>query len=198
MATANSTATRSKPITKRAVVARMRAQPQVLDKPMAGLRNDGPRPMAARKYMLAKERRIVDKALDILGSYMRGSACVLTSTNSVSQYACLHLGALPFEAFGVLFLDAQHSLIAYESMFRGTLTQTSVYPREVAIQALLYNAAAVVLTHNHPSGSCNPSKADIALTETLKRALALVDVRVLDHVIVSGNQAVSMVELGLL
>ena len=83
-------------------------------------------------------------------------------------------------------------------MFRGTLTQTSVYPREVVIQALAYNAGSVVLTHNHPSGRLDPSRADIALTETLNRALELVDVRVLDHMIVSENQAVSMAELGLM
>lgn len=198
MATANSTSIRTKPITGRAVATRQRAQPHVLDKPMAGLRNDGPRPMATRKYMLVRERRMVDKALEILGAYMRGPLPVFSTPNSVRQYTCLHLGALPYEAFGVLFLDSQHRLIAYESMFRGTLTQTSVYPREVVIQALAHNAASVVLTHNHPSGILAPSKADVALTETLKRALELVDVRVLDHMIVSGNQAVSMVELGLL
>ena len=151
-----------------------------------------------RKYMLARERKTVDKALEILGSYMRGPSCVFTSPDAVKQYLCLHLGNLPYEAFGMLFLDSQHRLIAYETMFRGTLTQTSVYPREVVIQALAHNAASVVLTHNHPSGAVVPSKADETLTQTLKNALALVDVRVLDHVVVSGNKATSMAELGVM
>ena len=98
----------------------------------------------------------------------------------------------------MLFLDSQHRLLALEELFRGTLTQTSVYPREVVVQALAHNAASVVLTHNHPSGATRPSRADEALTQTLKNALALVDVRVLDHVIVGGNKATSMAELGLL
>jgi len=152
-----------------------------------------PRP---RKYMLARERKTVDKALEILGSYMREPSRAFTSPEEVKQYLCLHLGNLPYEAFGVLFLDSQHRLIAYETMFRGTLTQTSVYPREVVIQALAHNAASMILTHNHPSGATHPSKADKALTQTLKNVLALVDVRVLDHVIVVGNKAVSMAELG--
>lgn len=154
-----------------------------------------PRP---RKYMLARERKTVDKALEILGSYMRGPSRTFTSPEAVKQYLCLHLGNLPYEAFGVLFLDSQHRLIAYETMFRGTLTQTSVYPREVVIQALAHNAASVILTHNHPSGALHPSTADEALTQTLKNVLALVDVRVLDHVIVSGNKATSMTELGVM
>lgn len=150
------------------------------------------------KYMLARERRVVDKALEILGSYMAGAACVFTTPEAVRQYVCLHLGNLPHEVFGVLFLDSQHRLIAYEPMFRGTLTHTSVYPREVVTRALFNNAASVVLTHNHPSGNLYPSKADEALTQTLKCALSLVDVRVLDHFIVGGNQAISMAEAGLL
>ena len=101
------------------------------------------------------------------------------------------------EVFAVVFLDAQNKLLAMEELFRGTLTQTSVYPREVVIRALHHNAAAVVLAHNHPSGTVQPSRADEALTHTLKAALALVDVRVLDHVIVAPGQALSMAEQGL-
>jgi DNA repair protein RadC len=104
---------------------------------------------------------------------------------------------LHHEVFAVLFLDSQHRLIALEEMFRGTLTQTSVYPREVVKQALTLNASSVVLAHNHPSGTAQPSRADEALTHTLKAALALVDVRVLDHFVVTASQAVSMAELGL-
>jgi DNA repair protein RadC len=96
-----------------------------------------------------------------------------------------------------LFLDSQHKLLAFEELFRGTLTQTSVYPREVVLRALHHQAAAVVLAHNHPSGSVQPSRADEALTSTLKAALALVDVRVLDHVIVGTGEALSMAEKGL-
>ena len=100
--------------------------------------------------------------------------------------------------FAALFLDAQHRLVALEELFRGTLTQTSVYPREVVLRALHHHAAAVVLAHNHPSGQVAPSRADEALTQTLKAALSLVDVRVLDHIIVAPGQALSMAEQGLL
>ena len=98
----------------------------------------------------------------------------------------------------VLFLDVQNRVIAAEEMFRGTLTQTSVYPREVVKRALALNAAAVILAHNHPSGSIEPSRADEALTQTLRAALGLIDCRVLDHVIVGGNSVTSMAERGLL
>jgi DNA repair protein RadC len=97
----------------------------------------------------------------------------------------------------VLFLDSQHRAIAFESMFRGTISQTSVHPGEVVRSALLHHAAAVILGHNHPSGRVQPSRADETLTQTLKAALALVDVRVLDHVIVGGGKALSMAERGL-
>ena len=117
---------------------------------------------------------------------------------AVRDYLQLQLGSRPHEIFAVLFLDSQHRLIALEEMFRGTLTQTSVYPREVVIRALAHQAGSVVLAHNHPSGTAKPSRADEALTQTLKAALALVDVRVLDHFVVTPSQAVSMAELGLL
>ena len=122
---------------------------------------------------------------------------VFSSPQLVKDYLQMRLGALPHEVFAVLFLDAQHRLIACEELFRGTLTQTSVYPREVVLRALHHHAAAVVLAHNHPSGSVQPSRADEALTQTLKAALALVDVRVLDHVIVAPGAALSMAEQGL-
>ena len=99
--------------------------------------------------------------------------------------------------FGVLFLNSQHGMIAFEVMFRGTLSQTSVYPREVVKRALELNCAACVLVHNHPSGALQPSRADELLTKTMKDVLALIDVRVLDHVIISGERALSMAELGL-
>lgn len=123
---------------------------------------------------------------------------VFDSPQAVRQYLQLQLGAKPHEVFAVIFLDSQHRLIALEEMFRGTLSQTSVYPREVVMRALSLHAAAVVLAHNHPSGSTQPSRADQTLTQTLKSALALVDVRVLDHFVVTSTQALSMAEQGLL
>jgi DNA repair protein RadC len=123
---------------------------------------------------------------------------VFASPLAVQHYVQLQLAARPHEVFAVLFLDAQHRLLMLEELFRGTLTQTSVYPREVVLRALHHRCAAVVLAHNHPSGSVQPSPADEALTRTLKAALALVDVRVLDHVIVAPGSSVSMAELGLL
>ncbi|HZF84317.1 MAG TPA: DNA repair protein RadC [Burkholderiaceae bacterium] len=122
---------------------------------------------------------------------------VFEAPDSVKRYLQLHLAGRPHEVFAALFLDSQHRLIALEELFRGTLNQTSVYPREVVQRALHHHAAAVVLAHNHPSGSVEPSRADEALTQTLKAALALVDVRVLDHVIVGPGQALSMAERGL-
>jgi DNA repair protein RadC len=123
---------------------------------------------------------------------------VFSSPGAVKHYLQLHLAAREHEVFAVLFLDAQNRLLAMEELFRGTLTQTSVYPREVVLHALKHGAAAVVLAHNHPSGTVQPSRADEALTQTLKAALALVDVRVLDHVIVAQGEALSMAERGLL
>ena len=123
---------------------------------------------------------------------------VFGTPDAVKHYLQLHLAQRPHEVFAVLFLDSQNKLIALEEMFRGTLTQTSVYPREVVLRALHHHAAAVVLAHNHPSGTVQPSRADESLTQTLKAALALVDVRVLDHVIVAPGQALSMAEKGLI
>jgi DNA repair protein RadC len=123
---------------------------------------------------------------------------VLADPAAVKQFLQLHLVHLKHEVFMVCFLDAQNKLVQAEEMFRGTLSQTSVYPREVVLKALHHHAAAVVLAHNHPSGSVHPSPADHALTLTLRSALALVDVRVLDHIIVGPGEALSMAEKGLL
>ena len=106
--------------------------------------------------------------------------------------------ALEREVFQVALLDSQNRLIHAEELFRGTLTQTSVYPREVVKLALKHNAAAVIFSHNHPSGHAEPSNADIRLTEIIKSALALVDIQVLDHVVVSASGATSFAERGLL
>ena len=122
---------------------------------------------------------------------------VLDSPQAVRQYFQLRLSNLPHEVFAVMFLDVQNRLLAVEELFKGTVSQASVYPREVVIRALHHQASAVVLAHNHPSGSVQPSRADEILTHTLKSALALVDVRVLDHVIVAQGQSFSMAERGL-
>jgi DNA repair protein RadC len=123
---------------------------------------------------------------------------VLGSPSQVRDYLCLKLGSLTREVFMVLFLDAQNRLLAQEEMFSGTLTQTSVYPLEVVKRALHHNAASVIFAHNHPSGVAEQSRADELLTTALKQALALVDVRVLDHFIVAGNSTLSFAERGLL
>jgi DNA repair protein RadC len=123
---------------------------------------------------------------------------VFDSPGRVKDYLGLQLGGHEHEVFAVLFLDSQHRLLRLEEMFRGTLTQTSVYPREVLRRALALNAGAVVLAHNHPSGLAEPSRADEYLTQTLKTALQMIDVRVLDHVVVGRGQVVSMAERGLL
>ncbi|MEO8855743.1 MAG: DNA repair protein RadC [Burkholderiaceae bacterium] len=123
---------------------------------------------------------------------------VFASPGAVRQYLQLHLAFKAHEVFAVIFMDVQNRMLAMEELFRGTLTQTSVYPREIVLRALHHQCAAVVLAHNHPSGSVQPSRADEALTQTLRAALALVDVRVLDHVIVGAGETLSMAERGLL
>lgn len=123
---------------------------------------------------------------------------VFSNPQVVKDFLQMQLGHRPHEVFGVLFLDAQHRLIAFEELFRGTLSQTSVYPREVVKQALAHNAGAVILTHNHPSGVLEPSRADELLTQTLKSSLQLVDVRVLDHIVVGRSACLSFAERGLL
>ena len=143
------------------------------------------------------QTKIISKAPALL-------ACEVTHTDTladpqaVKDYLRLKLAPKDHEVFAVVFLDAQHRVITTEEMFRGTLTQTSVYPREVVKAGLMHNAAAVILAHNHPSGSATPSRSDELLTQTLKQALALVDVRVLDHFIVTSNEVLSMAERGLM
>ena len=132
-----------------------------------------------------------------LQSYSLRERAALDTPQAVKDYLQLHLANKKHECFAVLFLDNQHKLLALEELFRGTLAQTSVYPREVVLRALHHHAAAVVLAHNHPSGTVQPSRADEALTQALKAALALVDVRVLDHMIVAPGLALSMAEKGL-
>ena len=122
----------------------------------------------------------------------------LASPQAVRDYLRLLLAARPYEVFVGLFLDSQNRLLAAEELFRGTLAQTSVYPREVVKAALARNAAAMIFAHNHPSGVAEPSRADELLTQALKQALALVDIRTLDHFVVAGGRVVSFAERGLI
>ncbi len=123
---------------------------------------------------------------------------VLSSPAQVREFLTLWLRDRPYETFCALFLDSQNRLLQAEELFRGTLSQTAVYPREVARRTLQVNAAAVILAHNHPSGVAEPSVADRMLTDALRAALAQLDVPVLDHLIVAGNRCVSFAERGLL
>jgi DNA repair protein RadC len=126
------------------------------------------------------------------------SANALTSPGAVRDYLRLAISGREHEVFVCLWLDAQHRVVSSEELFRGTLTQTSVYPREIVKAGLKANAAAVIFAHNHPSGVAQPSQADELLTRNLKEALSLVDIKVLDHFIVAGHQALSFAERGLL
>jgi DNA repair protein RadC len=148
---------------------------------------------AKRAELLA----VMEMARRALAQQMQTSP-VFDSPARVKDYLALHLAGRTQEVFSVLFLDAQHRLLKLEDLFFGTLTQTSVYPREVVKRALALNAGAVVLAHNHPSGLAEPSRADEYLTQTLMSALKLVDVRVLDHLVVGQGQVVSMAERGLI
>ena len=169
---------------------------------ISGLLNAGADDLKRIKGMGGDAKRaelvaVLELARRALGQQLKQRE-VFSSPGAVKQYLQLHLAAKAHEVFAVLFLDAQNRLIAMDELFRGTLTQTSVYPREVVLRALRHEAASVVLAHNHPSGTVQPSRADEALTQTLKAALALVDVRVLDHVIVAPGDALSLAEKGLL
>ena len=150
----------------------------------------------------ADECRAIQKALSILKRRLGRDALDLQpqfeSPAALKDYLRLKLAPLSIETFGTIWLDSQHRLIMMEELFRGSLAQTSVYPREVVRRALGLNAAAVLLYHNHPSGHSQPSRADEHLTETLKQALALVDVRLLDHLVVASDGVLSMAERGLM
>jgi DNA repair protein RadC len=167
---------------------------------LAGLLDAGAE-LARIKGLGAAKRAQFAAAIEIARRSLRqelreGSA--LPSPGAVRDYLRLTLGGRPHEVFLCLWLDAQHRVIACEQHFEGTLTQTSVYPREIVKAALKHNAAAVIFAHNHPSGVAQPSQADELLTRNLRDALALVDVKVLDHFVVAGNQAISFAERGLL
>ena len=139
----------------------------------------------------------IQRALKILAARMR-TAPVLSAPGAVRDYLRLLLHERGHEVFVCVFLDGQHRVLACDELFRGTLMQTSVYPREVVKAALAHNAAAVIFAHNHPSGVAEPSRADELLTQALKQALALLDIRTLDHFVIAGSQLVSFAERGLL
>lgn len=148
----------------------------------------GPAKFAQLQAVLELARRAIGEELQ--------AGVTLSSPQAVKQYLQLLLGSKPYESFAVLFLDVKNRLIAAEELFRGTLTHTSVYPREVVKAALSHNAASIILAHNHPSGTSEPSAADQTLTQALKQALAMVDVRVLDHFVVAGRHIYSFAEHG--
>ena len=149
------------------------------------------------QYQVAPPDSVVGEAKRLLDLRVHKTV-EMSSCHVVKDFLAIRLGHLEYEVFVVLFLDSQHRLIECQEMFRGTLNQTSVYPREVARVALALNAGAVILAHNHPSGATEPSRADEYLTATLKTALQLIDVRVLDHMVVGGGSVMSFAERGLL
>lgn len=151
----------------------------------------------AGEYRAASPKEIKAEALKALAG-RKNHGLMLTAPKAVKEFLQLKLGDLPHEVFAVLFLDSQNRLIEYREMFRGTLNQTAVYPREVVKDALTLGAAGVIFTHNHPSGIAEPSQADRLLTEHLSKALMLVDVKTLDHIIVAGVETVSFAERGLI
>jgi DNA repair protein RadC len=148
----------------------------------------GPAKFAQLQAVLELARRALAEELE--------TGTALNSPQAVRQYLQLLLANKPYESFAALFLDVKNRLIATEELFRGTLTHTSVYPREVVKAALEHNAASIIVAHNHPSGTSEPSAADRTLTQALKQALSLVDVRLLDHFVVAGKHIHSFAEHG--
>jgi DNA repair protein RadC len=173
----------------RELLARFRSLAGILGADLAGVKGLGPAKRAQFAAALELARRSVSEQMQ---------ADALTSPGAVRDYLRLAISGREHEVFVCLWLDAQHRVIRSEELFRGTLTQTSVYPREVVKAGLRHNAAAVIFAHNHPSGAAQPSQADELLTRNLKEALALVEIKVLDHFVVAGNQAISFAERGLL
>ena len=168
---------------------------------LSGLLHARPEQLKAVKGLGPAKRAEMAAVLELARRSVAGELAarpVFDSPARVKDYLSLQLAGREHEVFAVLFLDAQSRLLRLEEMFRGTLTQTSVYPREVVKRALEFGAASVILAHNHPSGAAEPSRADEFLTQTLKSALALVDVRVLDHLVVGRGSVVSFAERGLL
>jgi DNA repair protein RadC len=157
---------------------------------LQGIKGLGPAKRAEVAAVLEIARRVLAQQLS--------EQPLFESPQMVKDYLALHLRPLAHEAFAVLFLDTRHRLLQLEVMFRGTLAHTSVHPREIVKRALALNAAAVVLAHNHPSGVAEPSRADELVTQSVRAALQLVDVRVLDHLVVGAGAVLSFAERGLL
>jgi DNA repair protein RadC len=157
---------------------------------LAGLRGLGPAKRAELLAVMEIARRAVAQPL--------AERPVIDTMGKLREYVALHLAGQVREVFAVLFLDAQYRLIALEPMFQGTVNQTNVFPREIVRRVIELHAAGVVLAHNHPSGVAEPSRADEMVTQTIRQALALIDVRVIDHLIVGQGQVVSLAERGLL
>jgi DNA repair protein RadC len=174
----------------RDLLTRFKGVAGILGANLSGVKGLGPAKRAQFEAAMELVRRCLAADLQ--------SASALTSPGAVRDYLRLAIATREHEVFVCLWLDAQHRVIDIQELFRGTLTQTSVYPREIVKAALKANAAAVIFAHNHPSGAAQPSQADELLTRNLKEALALVEVKVLDHFIVAGNQAISFAERGLL
>ena len=165
---------------------------------LAGLLQASPADLRAAKGLGGSARRaqllaVLELSRRVLLQKMR-KRDVMNNPDTVKQFLQLQMGAYPQEVFAVVFMDAQYRLLSFQEMFKGTLNQTSVYPREVVKLALEQGAAAVILAHNHPSGDVRPSAADSTLTRTLQTALSMVDVKVLDHIIVGPGIHWSMAE----
>lgn len=149
---------------------------------------------AGGEYRIAPLDIVIERARTLLSGELRDA---IFSPESAKNFFMVRLAPLDHEVFACLFLNAQHKVIAFEEMFRGTIDAAAVHPREVVKSALGHNAAAVVFTHNHPSGLAEPSEADRRLTQLLKRALETIDIRVLDHIVVGGGKSYSFAEHGL-
>lgn len=174
----------------RDLLARFKGVSGIFSADLRGIKGLGPAKRAQFEASIELARRSAGETLR--------QADALTSPGAVRDYLRLAIGDLEHEVFVCLWLDAQHRTILMEESFRGTLTQTSVYPREIVKAGLRANAAAVIFAHNHPSGAAQPSRADELLTRNLKDALAMVDIKVLDHFVIAGRQAISFAERGLL
>lgn len=146
--------------------------------------------------MKSHETQIVRIALEILANNLRRTDAALTAPAMTAEYLKLKTANIEHEVFSALFLNTQNEVIAFDEMFRGTIDSAAVYPREVVKAALNHNAAAVIFSHNHPSGNAEPSHADRRITERLQAALELVDVRVLDHLVIGGMNHTSFAERG--
>lgn len=146
--------------------------------------------------MTQEEKNIINNAIAILDKHVKENPFNISDSKDVIDYIRLKIELCEREVFGIIFLTTKHDIIAFEEMFLGTIDQSEVHPREIVKKALLLNAAAVILTHNHPSGNSKPSEADIRVT--IKNALSLVDMRVLDHVLIGSGNYVSFAESGLL